>query len=136
MVIALKAAALAGALMLGGGAAAADTCCPPVIETVSCLSGVTSFAGADCTTGKTFFHGLPFEILSCVPGETAISAGYRTLLDTFNGAPPIMLQMTPVVGPTGDHAHSYRFVWEPGGGAASLQQALAQVRVYITCEVV
>lgn len=141
MVITLKAAALAGALMLGGGAAA-DTCnCPPpVVETVSCLAGVSSFAAASCTTGQTQFHSFPFEILSCVPGETAISAGYRTLLDTFGEIPPIMVQMTPVVGPTGDHAHSYRFVWTPGSvpgtgpNFPTSQQALGQVRVYITCE--
>jgi hypothetical protein len=137
MVIALKAAALAGALMLGGGAAA-DTCnCPPpVIETVSCLSGVSSFAPATCTTGQTQFRSFPFEILTCRPGEFAISAGYRALLDQLPpSGVPVMVQMTPVVGPVGDHAHSYRFVWRPaGGGGVSLQQALGQFRVYITCE--
>jgi hypothetical protein len=136
MVIALKAAALAGALMLGGGAAA-DTCnCPPPpIETVSCLAGVPSFARATCTTGQTQFHSFPFEILTCQPGEFAISAGYRTLLDRITGSMPVMVQMTPVVGPTGDHARSYRFAWQPGGeGGTPLQQALAQIRVYVTCE--
>jgi hypothetical protein len=46
---------------------------------------------------------------------------------------PNMVQMTPVVGPTGDHAHSYRFVWDPQD-PGTLQQSLAMVRVYITCE--
>lgn len=129
----LQAIALSVTTLLTGGVAAADVCCPPVIETVSCLSGASSFAGASCSASTTQFHGWPSEELTCPAGEIAISGGFRALLDRFSGRPPIMAQVTPVVGATGDHAHSYRFVWSPSEHATGAK-ALGQVRVYVTCQ--
>jgi hypothetical protein len=126
----LGALAIAGVAAIGG-ATVTNPCCP--IETISCQSGQVSWPKATCATGVTQSHNFPFVLLTCPPGENAISGAFRDDLASFTGGPPVMVQATPAVGPTGDRTPTYRFVWAPADNASGAV-ALAQVRVYITCQ--
>ena len=128
MVMETKLAAAGAVAVLGLMAGDVCTCPPPETETISCVDGHASFAAATCTQQVTeslakagpLFHRVT---LTCPPGETAISGGYREDLTD----PPLVrvLEAAPFA-PVGGHAHAYKFTWREG-----LQPHL---KVFITCQ--
>jgi hypothetical protein len=129
--IGIKSAALAGALVLGGGATA-DTGAgpPPVIGTVSCVDGQTSWAAATCKVQEPDQQH-PTRVvvwLSCPVGEFAISAGFRRQSGDYRP----LVEMSPIVA-RDSHASGYRFTWWHGRNVRPAWKA-TDLKTYITCE--
>jgi hypothetical protein len=137
MVIALKLGGLAAAGLLATGAVTTPTCCPT--ETISCLGGQVSFAGARCnvqalggTTAPAGYarttgaipSGFVQETITCPVGETAMSGGFRVFDLTQLGA--YTVKEDAPLAPSGPSAIGYQFIFKAA--------ALNVFKIYVQCQ--